>query len=101
MSFRTREKDFRKAHPELPADLRRIWAVLETVRTGVAEIHDSLPPTAEELALGDMGSQEPVAMRVRADLRCLLADAIEPGLRSLWDLANSLSDHPVAPPARP
>jgi len=63
------------------------------------EIHDALPAASEESAMGDMGSQEPVAMRVRADLRCLLTDSIEPGLRTLSGLANGLAEH-VPPPAR-
>jgi len=63
------------------------------------EIHDALPAASEESAMGDMGSQEPVAMRVRADLRCLLTDSIEPGLRTLSCLANGLAEH-VPPPAR-
>ncbi|HEX3526720.1 MAG TPA: hypothetical protein VH988_06610 [Thermoanaerobaculia bacterium] len=63
------------------------------------EIHDALPATAEESAVGDMGSQEPVSMRVRADLRCLLTDSIEPGLRALSDLAGYLAEH-VPPAAR-
>ncbi|HEY2738864.1 MAG TPA: hypothetical protein VGK45_10695 [Thermoanaerobaculia bacterium] len=62
------------------------------------EIHDALPAAVEESAVGDMGSQEPVAMRVRADLQCLLTDSIEPGLRALSDLANNLAEH-VPPPA--
>lgn len=98
MGTKTREKDFGRTRPTLPDDLRRLWGLLDTVRRGVVEIHDALPAAVEESAVGDMGSQEPVAMRVRADLQCLLTDSIEPGLRALSDLANNLAEH-VPPPA--
>jgi len=99
MGTKIREKDFGRTHPTLPDDLRRLWGLLDTVRRGVVEIHEALPAATEELAVGDMGSQEPVAMRVRADLRCLLTDSIEPGLRALSSLADDLAEH-IPPPAR-
>jgi len=97
MGSKIREKDFGRTHPTLPDDLRHLWGLLDTIRRGVVEIHDALPAAAEELAVGDMGSQEPVSMRVRADLRCLLTDSIEPGLRALSDLVDYLTEH--LPPA--
>lgn len=96
MGTKISEKVFGKTHPTLPDDLRHLWGLLDIVRKGVVEVHDSLPAAPEESTVGDMGSQEPVAMRVRSDLRCLLTDSIEPGLRALSELADSLAEH-IAP----
>lgn len=99
MSAKSREKNSGKVDPALLEDIRQLWALLETVRITVIEVHDNLPPGPDELAIGDLSTRETDATRIRADLRCLLADCVEPGLRTLSNIASSLSD-PSVPPSR-
>ena len=99
MSAQSREKNSGKVDPSLVEDIRHLWGLLETLRMTAIEVHDTLPPAPEELALNDLGSQETDATRIRADLRCLLADCVEPGLRMLSNMASSLTD-PSVPPSR-
>ena len=100
MSAKSGEKKPGKIDPSsLVEDIRHLWGILETLRITVIEVHDSLPPSVEELAIGDLGSQESDATRIRADLRCLLMDCVEPGLRTLANIESSLVN-PTTPPSR-
>jgi len=63
---------------------------LEAIRTGMVELHDQLSPAPEELSLEDLANPPKLSTRIRADLRCLLVDSIEPALRSLRDLIASI-----------
>jgi hypothetical protein len=64
--------------------------LLDTIRCGLVKLHDQLPPTLEELSLGDLTRNQELSTLVRADLRCLLTDAIEPALRTLRKLVASV-----------
>jgi hypothetical protein len=70
--------------------LERLTDLLDTVRHGLLELHDQVPPTLEELSLGDLATRPKLSTQIRADLRCLLSDAIEPALRGLRELVASI-----------
>jgi hypothetical protein len=80
-------------------DLERLTGLLDGVRSGIVELHDKLPSSLEELSLKDLAVHPKLSTRLRADLRCLLVDSIEPALRGLRKLVASIPPAPVIPPS--
>jgi hypothetical protein len=77
---------------KLQNDLQRVADVCRLLQRAISELHDKVPETPEERRLDDLGVTPELATRVRAQLLCILTDAIEPAGRDLERLADECRD---------
>ena len=76
----------------LQDDLQRVADVCRLLQRAISELHDKVPEAPEERRLDDLGVTPELATRVRAQLLCILTDAIEPASRDLERLVKECGD---------
>lgn len=69
-------------------DLRRLAHLSDQLGRGILELHDKIPAAPEEREPHDLDANAQLSTRLRAELLCILKDAVEPTVRALRRLAD-------------
>jgi hypothetical protein len=73
-------------------------SALEENSRGLKAVHDSLPVTAEERSLRDLDADPAPAIEMRAVIRNILADSLQPAIEDLRAAAEYRPERPAAGP---
>lgn len=69
-------------------DLRRLADLSDQLGRGILKLHDKILAAPEEQEPHDLDANAELSTRLRAELLCILRDAVEPTLRALRRLAD-------------